>query len=67
MLCYTSLMPAESGTTFIREVNMNNDYNCADFDYFDLGAYVSFDQAIENDRIADIILSGWGNDSTGWI
>lgn len=69
MLCYTSLMPAESGTTFIMEVNMNNDYNCADFDLdkFDLGADVSFDQALENHRMADIVLSGWGNDSTCWI
>ena len=50
-----------------KEVNMNNDYNCADFDNFDLGAYVSFDQAIENDRMADIVLAGWGNDSTCWI
>ena len=52
-----------------KEVNMNNDYNCADFDLdsFDLGADVSFDQEIENDRMADIVLSGWGNDSTCWI
>ena len=62
-------MPTKSGTTLTRKTKMNNDYNCADFDLdsFDLGADVSFDQAIENDRMADIVLSGWGNDSTCWI